>query len=115
MSTNTIYTSIPQLLLSCTSLQAQKAMVEMILMNMLVAINTATSTGEFEEYKLDTGQTRTEIRYRSLDQLQKSYSAMLKSYQQLNNMLNINKQGRQFRLVDGKNFPGRGYYGYYGG
>lgn len=114
MSSNTIYISIPQLLLSCNSLTAQKALVEQILMNMLVAINTATSTGTFEEYKLDTGQTKSEIRYRSLLDLQRGYAAMLATYQQLNNLLNYNRTGRQFRLVDGKNFPGLGPY-YNGG
>ncbi len=114
MASPTIYISIPQLLLSCTSLAAQKALVEQILMNMLAAINTATLTGTFEEYKLDTGQTKSEIRYRSLTELQKSYAAMLATWQQLNHLINYNRTGRQFRLVDGKNFPGIGPY-YNGG
>jgi len=113
MSTNVIYTNIPQLLLSCTSLKAQRDMMEQILMNMLVAINTATATGQFEEYKLDTGQTKSEIRYRDLAQLQKAYEAMFRSWQTLNNQLNYNRTGRQFRLVDGKNFPGTPWYGWW--
>jgi len=55
MANNVVYTNIPELLLSCTSLRAQLALIEQILMNMLVAINTATTTGQFDEYKLDTG------------------------------------------------------------
>lgn len=113
MSNNVIYTKIEPMLLSCTSLQAQRDMLELILMNMLVAINTATSTGQFEEYKLDTGQTKSEIRYRDLNQLQNAYATLFKSYQTLTNAIGYNRTGRVFRGVPGVNFPGRGGpYGY---
>lgn len=113
MSSNIIYTKIDDVLLSCTSLKAQLAMIETILMSMLVAINTATTTGQFEEYKLDTGQTKSEIRYRDLVQLQKAYAAMFQSWQMVNNALGYRRTGRMFRNVPGVNFPGRG--GAYGG
>ncbi len=110
MPSNVIYTRIDQVLTSCTSLEAQLALIETILMNMLAAINQATITGTWEEYKLDTGQTRSEIRYRSLKELQEAFQAMSKTRRMLLNELNFNRTGRQFRLVDGKNFPGRSYY-----
>lgn len=112
MSSNVIYTKIEPMLLSCTSLKAQRDMLELILMNMLVAINTATTTGQFEEYKLDTGQTKSEIRYRDLLQLQKAYAALFQSYQTLINAIGYNRTGRMVRGVPGVNFPGRGGYGY---
>lgn len=80
---------------------------------MLVTINAATSTGTWEEYKLDTGQTKSEIRYRSLEELQRAFDAMLKTEKYIINRMNFNRAGRQFRLVDGKSFPGRDWtYGW---
>lgn len=114
MASNTIYVSIPQILTSCATLEARIAMLDQILNGMELAILTATTTGSFEEYKLDTGQTKSEIRYRDLSQLQKAYTGLFNFQQQLLNRLNYNRTGRQFRLVDGKNLPGRGPY-YNGG
>lgn len=113
MSSNVIYTKIEPMLMSCKSLTEQRDLLELILMNMLTAINTAAQTGQFEEYKLDTGQTKSEIRYRDLFQLQKAYQALFMSYRTLTNELEMLRTGRSVRLVNSKNFPGRGYfYGY---
>lgn len=113
MSSNVIYTKIEPILMSCTSLKAQRDLLELILMNMLGAINIATQTGQFEEYKLDTGQTKSEIRYRDLKQLQSAYTALFQSYQTLTNALGYNRTGRMFRGIPGRNLPGTGGpYGY---
>lgn len=109
MSQNIIYTTIPQAISSCASLEAQLALINTIVINMLTAINAAALSGTFEEYKLDTGQTRTEIRYRSLEELQKAYLTMSNTRQMILAELNNNKTGRITRLIDSKNFIGRNY------
>jgi len=76
----------------------------LILNGMETAMLKATSTGHFEEYKLDTGQTKNEIRYRSLGEMELAYASMLRLQQQLMTRLNGNRQGRVHRFVDGKNF-----------
>lgn len=108
MSSNIIYTSIDQVVSSCTSLEQQLAMIDMILINMLTAINTATTTGQFQEYKLDTGQTKSEVRYRSLLELQKAFQGMSKTKEMIMAELNKNKTGRVASLVGAKNFTGFG-------
>lgn len=90
-------------------------MIDTILVNMLVALNTSTDSGQFAEYKLDTGQTKTEIKYTSLDELQRSYDAMFRTKQMVLAQLNANRQGRVFTLVSPRNFTGwpNGYGGIY--
>ncbi len=110
MSRNIVYTSIPEIIQSCKSMQDMLNMMDMILVNMLFAINTATETGQFEGYKLDTGQTKNEVTYRSLAELQLAFDRMFQSRRNVQALLNNNNQGRVLRLVDGKNFIG-GYNG----
>jgi len=113
MSQNIVYTSIPAILSSATGLQAQIDLIDTILVGMLLAINTANASGHFESYKLDTGQTKNEVTYRSLGDLQKAYNDMFKTRQMVTAQLNNNRQGRIVRLVDGKNFIGGNINGNY--
>jgi hypothetical protein len=113
MSDNIIYTNIPAIISSQTSLEAQIAMIDTILTGMLVAITTANLSGQFESYKLDTGQTKNEVTYRSITELQKAYEGMFKTKQMVISQLNINRQGRMLRLVDGRNFIGGNWNGSY--
>lgn len=101
---NIIYTNIPAILESCATLEARIAMLDSILTGMETALLKATTTGHFEEYKLDTGQTKNEVRYRSINELQLAYASLLKIQQMLYTRLNANRQGRVIRMVDGKNF-----------
>lgn len=113
MYDNVVYTSIPQVLASCSSLEAQLALIDTILVGMLAAMSEANASGQFAEYKLDTGQTKTEIRYTSLDELQKSYAMMFRTRQTVQAQLNYNKTGRVFSVIPSKNFNGGGYgYGF---
>lgn len=108
MSNNTvIYTNIPSLLESCTTIKARIAMLDTILNGVETALITAATTGQFESYRLDTGQTKNEVTYRSLTELQVAYAALLKTQQMLYARYNINRQGRIQRLIDNKNFIGR--------
>lgn len=112
MSSNIVYTSIPQVLGSCKSLQSQLDLMDVILVNMLTVINTATLTGQYFDYTLDTGQTKSSIKFTSLAELQNAYEKMFKTKQMVLAQLNYNKTGRVASLVSAKNFIGNG--GWYG-
>ncbi len=101
---NIIFTNIPAILESCGSLEARVAMLDTILNGMETVILKATTTGQFELYRLDTGQTKNEVQYRSINELQLAYASILKIQQMLLTRINANRQGRVIRLVDGKNF-----------
>lgn len=107
MITNVIFTSIPQLLSNCSTLLDRINALDGILTSMETALATAATTGQFEEYKLDTGQTKTEIRYRDQKSLQASYEGLFDLQQKMINRYNAQKTGRQFRLMDSRNFIGR--------
>lgn len=79
-------------------------MLDTILNGMEVAILKATTIGSFESYKIDTGQTKNEVQYRSLKELQMAYQSMLTTQQMLYTRLNAERQGRIHRMIDGKNF-----------
>lgn len=104
MSSNIVYTSVGDLLQSCTSIKARIATLETILDQMLTSIEKATKTGHFDEYKLDTGQTRTEIKYRSMNELVSAYNVLVMRLDREYAKLEAKHNGRVFRLVDGKNF-----------
>ena len=104
MSSNVVYYNIPAYLESCTTLTGRIAALDAILNGMEIAMLKATSTGTFEEYKLDTGQTKNEVRYRSVEELNLAYTKLLDTQQMLYARLNANRQGRTIRLVDGRNF-----------
>lgn len=107
MSSNIVYTQVSDYLQSCTRITARINALENILDQMLVAMDKATRVGHFEEVKLDTGQTVTEIKYRSLNEIMASYNILVlrldREYAKLGNRIN----GRTFRLVDAKNFRSR--------
>jgi len=101
---NVIYTNIPAILEACGTLEARVAMLDTILSGMETAMLKATSTGQFEEYKVDTGQTKNEVRYRSIGELSEAYKNLLKIQEMLYTRINARRQGRIMRMVDGKNF-----------
>jgi len=106
-----IYTSIPAILESASTLEARIAMLDSILNGMELAMVKAASTGEFTSYSIDTGQTKNSVQYRSLTELQMSYEKLLKTQQFLYARLNNNRVGRVIRLVPNQNFIGNGYFG----
>lgn len=101
---NVIFTNIPAILEACGTLEARIAMLDTILTGMESAMLKATTTGQFELYRLDTGQTKNEVQYRNINELQLAYANLLKIQQMLLTRLNANRQGRVIRMVDGKNF-----------
>lgn len=99
------YTNIPQIMQSCATLEARIAMVDTILSGMETAMSAAAEGAQFEEYKLDTGQTKNEVRYRSMEELTRAYEAMLLLQDKLYTRLNRRRQGGgSVRLVPNNNF-----------
>lgn len=104
MSSNIIYTSLPSLLESCSTIQTRIAMIESILDQLSTAMLTAASTAHYEEYRLDTGQTKTEIKFKGMNEITLAYNALVMRLDREYAKLGARVNGRVFRLVDGKNF-----------
>lgn len=79
-------------------------MLDTILSGMETTMVKAAATGRFGLYRLDTGQTKNEVTYRSIDELRIAYEGLLKVQQMLYARLNANRQGRVIRMVPGQNF-----------
>lgn len=103
---NIVYTKLSTYLESVDSITARIAVMEAIASKMLDAMDAAASTGQFESYKLDTGQTRTEITYRSLAELANAYNILIMRIDRERVKADAKCHGRVFRLVDGRNFRG---------
>jgi hypothetical protein len=108
-----VYSTIPAILEAQSTTQARIDMLNTILNGMETAILRATTTGQFEEYSLDTGQTKNSVRYRNITELQQAYNGLLKTQDMLYARINNNRIGRVVRLVPNQNFIGRGWYGCY--
>lgn len=104
MNSNIVYTSVGDVLQSCTSIKSRITLLENICDQMLTTMEKATKTGHFDEYKIDTGQTRTEIKYRSLNELALTYNVLVQRLDREYARLDSRVNGRVFRLVDVKNF-----------
>lgn len=100
---NIIYTSIPQYLASCTTIEDKIARLEAIVLNMMGALETSILTGHFNEYKFDDGQSKIETAYRDPNALTAGIMQLEKLIQFYRNMLLNRRGGRIVRLMDGKN------------
>lgn len=108
MSSNIIYTSIPQLISSETSLKARIAAIDAVLTNMeLLMIDKDDS----KIYELDTTQTRIQKTYSGFNELYMAYNNLFMLQQRMITRLNYNNTGRIVRLVNGRNFRGNAGYG----
>lgn len=107
-----VYSSIPAILEAQSTTQGRIDVLNTILDGMETAILKATTTGQFEEYSLDTGQTKNSVRYRNITELQMAYQALLKTQDMLYARINNNRIGRVIRLVPNQNFIGGNWNGY---
>lgn len=107
-----VYSNIGQYLESQTSLLAKITALDTVIMNMITAAATAATTGQFEEYKFDDGQSKIETVYRDVNALTKSIASLQLLRDTLEATLNNNRGGRVKRLLDSKNLR-TGYYGTY--
>jgi len=100
-----IFKSASEYIGTCASINARIAAINAIqdalLTQALIAIE---QNGTISQYSLNDGQVIISTTYRSPEQIKKDYLA----YEQLKNMLIMNKLGRKTRLVDSKTFNGNG-------
>lgn len=106
LTDNIVFTNVEAILESQTTTQARIDMLDRILTGMENAMLNATTTGQFQEYKIDTGQTRNEVVYRSLNELELSYRKLLRLQDFLYARINNNRIGRVIRLVSNNNYNG---------
>lgn len=100
-----IYDSAYIYLESCKTLQEKINGIDLIIEGLLNAAVKAAENEGISEYQLNDGQTIIKTVYRGVNQIFSSVSAFERLKQMYVNRLN----GRVIRLVDEKNFNGRGY------
>lgn len=98
-----IYNSADIYIESQTTLKAKIIAIDAVITALEAMALKAAATGNVDSYTLDTGQSKTTISYRNIDQLAMSLTSFERIRQTYINRLN----GRGVRLVDGKNFTGR--------
>ena len=85
-----------------TSLRDKITRIDAVIEALLVTATSAAANDNISEYSLNDGQTQIRTAYKGTDQIFESINAFERLKQIYVNRLN----GRSFRLVDGKNFPG---------
>ena len=76
---------------------------------MLIAATTAATTGQFDEYRFDDGQSKIEVVYRDMNSMTNAIIGLQKLQTLLRATQGNNAYGRMVRFVPGENLPG--YYG----
>jgi len=112
MADPVVYFSVRQYLESCSSLQAKIDALESIITNMMVTTASMASTGAFEPYRFDDGQTKIEILYQNPESMAKALMALQTLQDQLRARQFNNANGRVTRMVPGENFIGPNYNGW---
>ena len=79
---------------------AQIAQIDLIISALTTTAITAAAKGNIFQYKLDTGQSKTDITYRSSAEVRTA----LQEYEQLRQFYQNKLSPRMVRLVDSKNF-----------
>ena len=79
------------------------AQIDAILASLRTTAMTAVATGQFLEYEYDTGMTKTNIVYRSTDQI----IASMEGFEKLRQYYVNKRQPNVVRLVDSKNLKTR--------
>lgn len=91
---------------SATTLVGKIANIDKVIEALEIMSIDAAATGNYAEYSLDNGQSRIKTVYRSLVQIGLAIREFEAIRQRYINRLN----GRNVRLVDGKNFSYRNYF-----
>lgn len=79
------------------------AQIDAILTSLRTTGMTSVSTGQFVEYEYDTGMTKTNIVYRSIDEVLKT----IEGYERLRQYYVNKRMPSIIRVVDSKNFKRR--------
>lgn len=85
-----------------TSLRDKITRIDAVIDALLTTATKAAANDNISEYSLNDGQTQIRTAYKGADQVFQSIAAFERLKQIYVNRLN----GRSFRLIDGKNFPG---------
>lgn len=78
--------------------------IDAMISSLLTTAMTAVTTGNIAEYEIDTGQTRQQVKYTSVESVAKS----IEEYQRLRNMFANMLSPKVVRLVDSKNLRFKG-------
>jgi len=100
--TNLLVYKIPTDTRNRAQILALIAQIDAIINELMTTAMKSVSTGNHAEYELDTGQTRTRVKYTSVSSVIKSVEDFerLRTYY----MNKINGTTGMVRLVDGRNF-----------
>lgn len=99
------YDSIEKYVESASGLEARITRIQNIITAMEIqAAASAGTAGKFDEYSLDTGQSKVRTKYRSPAELQAAILAWDALLQKLIARLNNQRTGRVIQLRDHKNF-----------
>lgn len=110
MADPVVYFSVRQYLESCASLQAKIDGLGTIITNMIIATASMASSGAFEPYRFDDGQTKIEILYQNPESMAKALLALQNLQERLRATQFTNANGRVARMVPGENFLGGGFW-----
>ena len=86
---------------TATTRDARIAALDLIIDTLIAAMAKAATTANMEEYRLDDGQTKISVRYKDVQAISASITALERAKQMYLNRQN----GRMSRLMDSKNFP----------
>lgn len=84
-----------------TRIERVKNIIAAMELQMLAGVS---GNGKYEEYNMDSGQTKIKVRYASLAVLAASLAQMQAYYQRLIALENTQRTGRVVQLRDHKNF-----------
>ncbi len=106
MATNILVDKLPVNYRSNASLKAKIAEIDTLINELINTAMKSVQKGNFMEYELDTGQTRTRIKYTTVGSVAQS----IEDYERLRQMY-VNKLNRStgtVRLMNESNFKRRG-------
>lgn len=92
---------------SKTTLKDKIAAMDAVILALQSTALRAAANEDIQEYWLDDGQTKIKTYYKSVEAIMRS----IKAFETLKEMYVNKLNGRVVRLVDGKNFIRRNYYG----
>jgi hypothetical protein len=100
------YTTADEYITSASTLEDRITKIGQVISAMEDMMLKAAATGQFQDYWLDTGQTRIKTTYRDINVVTAAYQNFLKIEQMLIGRLNRQNNGSTTKLIDDKNITG---------
>ena len=104
---NVLYYNLKVDLQSVSEIRALISQLDAIINELLLTALKSVQTGNKAEYELDTGQTKTRIKYTSVTEVTKSIQSFRDLRQMFVNEIENKVYGRKTQLVDQSNFRKR--------